>query len=56
MRSRYSWPTGRLLIVSAETPLFSAVESFSMIGVIAAMTSTVSETPWTDSFTSTLVS
>jgi len=29
MRSRYSWPTGRLWMVSDETPLLMAVESFS---------------------------
>jgi len=33
IRSRYSWPTGRLWIVSEETPLLSSVESLPIIGL-----------------------
>ena len=43
-------------MVSDDTPLLRAVESFSIIGVTAAVTSTVSDTPCTAIFTSTLVS
>ena len=55
-RSRYSCPTGSDLIVSEETPLLIAVESRSIAGTMAAVTSTVSVTPCTDIFTSTVVS
>ena len=56
IRSRYSWPTGRLRIVSDDTPLLIAAESFSITGTMVADTVTVSVTPATLIVTSTTVS